>query len=104
MLAERQRTYSAALTMTVSELIAILEQVPDKSLQVAVDDWSEKDKGYIADTAFAICEEEGADGITRLQIAPSNSLNYYWTPDVIHYKPSPARRMVKNGEVIDLYY
>lgn len=91
-------------TMTVAELIAILQQVPDQNMQVAVDDWNEQEKGYLADTALAVYEEEWADGITRLQIAPSNSLNYYWTPDVIHYKPSPAGRMVKNGEVIDLYY
>ena len=90
--------------MTVAELIAILQQVPDQNMQVAVDDWNEQEKGYLADTALAIYEEEWADGITRLQLAPSNSLNYYWTPDVIHYKPSPAGRMVTNDEIRDLYY
>lgn len=90
--------------MTVAELIAILQQVPDQNMQVAVDDWDEREKGYLADRALAIYEEEWGDGITRLQIAPGNALNYEWTPDVIHYKPAPAGRMVKNGEVIDLYY
>ncbi len=90
--------------MTVAELIAILEQVPDQNMQVVVADWDDGEKCYLGDKALAIGEEEWGDCITRLHIYPSNALNYDWYPDVIHYKPSPAGRMVKNGEVINLYY
>lgn len=90
--------------MTVAELIAILEQVPDQNMPVAVEDWDEREGGYLPDERLAVSEEEWADGITRLQLAPANALNFEWHPDVIYYKPSPAGRMVKNDEVIDLYY
>ena len=90
--------------MTVAELIAILQQVPDQNMQVAVDDWDDGEKCYLADRALAISEDTWGDGITRLHISPGNALNYEWYPEVIHYKPAPAGRMVKNGEVIDLYY
>ena len=90
--------------MTVAELIDILEQVPDKSIPVAVEDWDDRENGYLAEVRIAISQEEWADGITRLHLAPANALNFEWHPDVIYYKPSPSGRMVKNGEVIDLYY
>lgn len=90
--------------MTVAELIAILEQVPDKSLPVAVEDWDERENGYIPADEIAISQELWADGITRLHLAPANALNFEWHPDVIYYKPSPARLMVTNGVPCVLHY
>ena len=90
--------------MTVAELIAILQQVPDQNMQVAVEDWDDRENGYVPDDEIAISQEVWADGITRLHLAPANALNFEWHPDVVYYKPTPSVRMATNGETRNLYY
>jgi hypothetical protein len=91
--------------MTVAELIAILQQVPDQNMQVAVDEYDEPMRQYLGETRFTIYTTEWCDFNSYLHIGPCSVIedNEHY-PDVVYYRPTPTGYYYNDkGEQVGIY-
>lgn len=91
--------------MTVAELIAILQRVPDQNMRVAVDEYDEPMKQYLGETRFTIYTTEWCDMNEYLHIAPVGVIaENDHCPTAIYYRPtSGSYRYNDKGEKEYIY-